>query len=659
MLLLSAACKHDGDNWHNASSDAAAQDIVHGLLFHVVDADNLEGSLLRLGNAESITFSSSDSDLYGFERVDEGGVPHLMARRKAEQHTPCEVVTLTVTPDNDAELSRNVVVIFRKATERGESSELSCSALGCGTMECDKLGNTTHPVFDMTMARAINSGLVTIEPRRTEYTTFEASGLNYEELLATLNRQAGLHGSKRGPLPMDVGAKVVRSEAYEYYMNLTTAVTGLATMDAAEWDGGLPTKLTAALNPDFLKDMQAAEFDASAFVAKWGTAFISSATLGGQYLYIYGRKENAYEYPVGVDAVVRADEEWQEFYAEQNSDFAIDSRRMTSYMDDDYFEASHAVTVIQHSGGDASVDEPEEWIESVAQKPAIATYNSDDARAAGLYHYGDFIKRVAMAYRNTFDGEMSAGDKMACARIEQLSLTIEEAVEALKQEQSQLMEVKRAVVLADMVMRCSRKESPRPFVAQSPHDKHTRLIYFPMRANIYAIDDYGEAFDSAIYNNRDNESDIHEYWYYALAATDDCNGLTDIRFSSEETPAAEGYVRRGDAGAESGCHLWVKPFDAARDDGAMRITAAGIADRNIKVNNIITSTGGADLFCNASEEDITLWEIFWNNCREGDTIWGLPTDAINPHLLHAVCTTKALPTPFLNDSNVSHPHRRD
>ncbi len=660
LFLLLAACKHDG-SWDIAlTPDNTIDDIVHGRLFHMVDADDLENSMLRLNAAERISFTYSESDLYGFERVDIDGVPHIAAKRKAEQHTATEIVTLSVTPDDDADRRRNVLVIFRKEMARevneDETEEQTADPeyefLGHGTRLYDTIGNTTRRVLDLSQLSSDDDCIVSTEEHDAVCELEIWSYHNYEGVLRILSQSFGtmFQGTD---YPLGIGSRLNRNEAYEYTVNRFTVTTGKTLMTLQD---NKHEDVCAMISPEFVDDIQAPDLDSDAFYDKWGTHLICGGTMGGQRIYIYGRKENAYRNHISADAYLHADGMWRNLhdqYAESYDNFG-DAERY-AYVDADYFEASHAVAAELTTGGNVSEADVEKWIESIEEHPEIIDYELYGA--SEFEPMGFSFLRMLSLYRDFLEEGMSPDDIAALGQLTKNYETLADNLKSYMARHSSRMEVKRPMVLADIMMKRSRELNPGPFVAQCPYNPALRLIYFPMLSNAYAIEDNGYAFDSASYNNHETASPEREFWYYALAATDDCDGITEIRFTTEDSADAEGLIRRGDEGQESGRCVWIKPFDTMTDDPDTRITAAGIADHNIKIDRIITSTGGSELHPMADEEMVTLWDLFWSDCLKDSTAWSDGDGCTHPHLLHPVWSIKPLTVEHLSDQTVSHPRR--
>ena len=193
---------------------------------------------------------------------------------------------------------------------------------------------------------------------------------------------------------------------------------------------------------------------------------------------------------------------------------------------------------------------------------------------------------------------------------------------------------KSNLVICDVMMKyvdTRRKGGPEPFVAQDPRDNTKYRTYYPMMANENfhnhaptakmrgkGLDSADGIFVSAVFYGS-------HYWYYALAHENDCNGISDIKFLTEDEARKDYqfYTKRGDH-ARHGLggllvdkrYVYVKFIDK-EENSAKRITAFGLWDDqakstdSTKEKHIFASTGGAEYFSVFTESEYDKFKNFW------------------------------------------------
>ena len=105
------------------------------------------------------------------------------------------------------------------------------------------------------------------------------------------------------------------------------------------------------------------------------------------------------------------------------------------------------------------------------------------------------------------------------------------------------MTAKPRLVVADMIMKYGDNDhkngQPQPFVGTDPRNASRKWIYYPMMANKYAPVDRGYAFESSQDDYTVAVDTKDEYWYYAMASENDCDGIVEIQFEIDGDDAVE------------------------------------------------------------------------------------------------------------------------
>ena len=253
---------------------------------------------------------------------------------------------------------------------------------------------------------------------------------------------------------------------------------------------------------------------------------------------------------------------------------------------------------------------------------------------------------------------------------------------------------------------------PQPFVAADPRNPTTLRIDYPMMANKYAPADIGYALETSQQEYIVCEDSKDEYWYYAMALENECDGIVDVIFGKSK----DYYYKRGDHAAATGGllntknYVLVKFFDETVNSPAEKITAVAIMEGS----KVIASTGGSELkrsptegevnafnpnrsldfgeiarLCHAAcfslsrrrrrnrmrteagkmPESLTFpiknglgesndrfgFNQFWSVRTERDGKWKEGGGAIINHAIHSAFSTQTLPIRRLNEKTVCHP----
>ena len=721
---LLTECSKNGDYTVPPPYPENEIDIAKGKLFHIIDVDKLDEGRLALGTTGEVVLSAPDSEFYDFDSQVIDGVRYVVAKSKAMQPHSCEVVKLKIIPKSQPEYARNMMLIFRKNLNSVKSEPLlSCYSeyLGKGTRCYEKVSNTTQSVLLYDYIEDLDENYLTVNSTLNSLKMLEFSGSDYQSTLTSwaFNVGASFQHTRpevftldeisfgelvpvktrstsilSGSFDFGMSGSLNASQAYEYYMNiyLVKKAEIALNMSRFEYSDNNDTpdlRLFSLLADDFLdqiSNVPSASFNTTQFFDDWGTDVITQAVFGGYNLYIYGRSENTYENSVGFDACAELKrtkpatdgKSWVDVYKNAHSDYAGGNFDV-SYMNEDYHEASKAVGVSLTVGGNMADNDAQTWLDgfnnsSESDKWALVGYRrvadepvegADIDSISLLYPIETLAHDIVAAYYLNFKDEMNEEDVKAYNNAASNVNALIEAKEDYLNAHAAGMTAKPRLVVADMIMKYGDNDhkngQPQPFVGTDPRNASRKWIYYPMMANKYAPVDRGYAFESSQDDYTVAVDTKDEYWYYAMASENDCDGIVEIQFEIDGDDAVEYYTRRGDCAHEGSNdtnkanYLWVKYYDPSSYDASQKITAVGFYDKNDDVKQIIASTGGSELKRNATEGETREWESFWQDREARDKPWNEGGADIHYHQFYPVYVRKDLPIKRMNESNVCHP----
>lgn len=468
--------------------------------------------------------------------------------------------------------------------------------------------------------------------------------------------------SVSGEYSFGMSSSMDMSLSYEYYFNYYLVQCQNINIDLTSFSSSTNSNLSTVdtyflsmIDTEFINEFTATTLDCDAFIDTWGTDIISSGLYGGAYTYFYGREENAYENSVSYDASASlsyktnttgaiAGAEWLSIFAAMNSDYvSVDAD--ASYMSSEYQTASNTLEFSVSNGGNYQ-DDPDAWIAGFSEgdyedlSVLISYRRTNDSSDDEFCNYsidllcGDIYNSIVMLLD---DGvELSGYDddvlSMLKTRVEDISTARELDITENLEENTQ--KTKPRLILADFMMKAyddqKHNEGPGSFVAEDPNRLGKYLIYYPIIANQYAPENSGDetlrghAIDTALGVYFDATTDKSHYWYYALGREGTAYPITDILFC--ETPSDDSMRERGDSADEGIAKLrdnkvWVKYGSVASKDTDGNVTenksaitaVALLADDNDDIDNIIGSSGGAEINDNPSNEKEDTFKDFWGN----------------------------------------------
>ncbi len=756
--VLTTGCSDDDDN--NTPLDPSevveegAEDIADGVMYRVVRADSLDQFKMPLKVLTKVDITPEKNDYYGAKIVEENGTKYVVPVQKKAQDKPLVAVRVKVSPRTNPELGRNVFLLFYNPDAVPASAKTRASTadnvyrrwIGRPmnywqglTPKSDKVIISYDDII------TLGDTLLVETPPQVKEFCVEYSGATCEEtthafaanvgvswktsrkrLLATPATPAaqqtedGLweavkpsNKAKSGTLDFGVAGSFNTSNSYEYYINmyrnqLMDVALNMGRFEAND-NGGIPDAalLWKLTNKDFRNAIEAVKdpntFNTTTFYNSWGTDVITQGRFGGCYYYVYGRRENAYETSVDVDAVANfktaypnssgtnGQNQWLLIFQLKNSDF-VSSSASATYNYDHYYEASRAQKFELTVGGNLhTANDISTWISGFSDKSNWQlisyrvgdddpTYSTDDfvsgqaLPADGPYTYpiDQYIYNMAEGFELSLGSEALPLDKEQIAKWKKIAQKLADArVDYIASHALPLYEKPR-LVIADFMMKNgdngNQKGDPNPFIAEDPREAGKYRIYYPMMAHPQnAPIDGGYAFESSQSTYAVDPSDSKdEYWYYALASEDDCTGIVDIIFHNKNKKY---YEDRGDNAQEA--HpgylinnnvVKVKYFDAGSDNAQDKITAIALVEpmkKSVDTDHIYACTGGSELKRSATQSETRKWEDWWNqemkvSDNDYDEYW-YEGGISNPHELIPVYSTKTLPIDRVNEKTICHP----
>lgn len=661
-----------------------ALDIANGHNVIFVDADELSNFSFTLGTKRNVSMDTpegmpfkirivTDNDTTRRIVCDEAGRPELDSPVTYKLH----LYTADRTQEKDLRL-----VIRPKGSGPTDIGEYAYN-IGRGTKYWDDLGNVTYPILDFNQ---IASHLADNVNNVQKGVQFEIGGTRYEETMSTMSKSLGLSGQKpmKG-MPCAGGATFSQEKCthntvnYEFYLGYYSRVMAEVKMNT-DWlaniveDGELYSLLDETAN-DALNNPGSGAYKQYAnnregifkFLDHYGTHVITQASFGGNYIYLYGRRENSYETSVSRDATAnitmkfpgdqkRATTWLEQYQRKHNSPYISASYSQSSY-NSDYQEASRSFEKIVATGGDGDTDIAS-WEEKFStESPAkwvIVSYTTLDSDGDGhLMSISDFIldnsrKEAVEKYLDEY-----YDSKVEPAKVDRL-------------------------VLADVMMKTGPDHHPKgdakSFVATAHDGK--KYIYYPMMAT--DAHRYSSQQGYCLETNQDEYiqavTDKGHYWYYALGYDSDCDGFSSVRFHDD---THKGWVRRGNHcgdGIDGRMqHNYVlictERSGSLTYEEKVKAVAISRTDRKdlIPSDEFIGTTGGSEKQMPfASGNSRTTFDNYWKTWKKYDSnhfyeggLWA------TKHDLHILFSTEPLPLNSLSfgdrkeNGPIQHPKKWD
>lgn len=730
-ILLAASCSST-DNEESLIPDEpvklvnSSYDVVHGKIAHYIDVDNIEKYRLPLNTLSRLTFTVGDGGPVEFRQVTVDGVSYAEPVLRSD-FTGEKVIMLKVASSHNPELSRNVVVVLYhgndKSSRAGEAVTTTYSEyIGKGTDAWNGVGdkNIKRSVILYSRIDKLGDDIFTASSTLNDMKMLEFTGTSYKETMTKWGLEVGLSGKFKqgnwGKMSDDLFSDLVvpkhkgftisgsvnvggtesisTSEAYEYYLNFIKVEKAIVKLNIEHFTGNENRKpdlsLWSVVSPDFVSEIMpegkaaAAKFVPDAFFDEWGTDIIYQGIFGGYSVYIYGRSENTYEKEVGVDANLylkrssnvspNTGKAWSDIYYKNNGPYQSGEADF-NYMQNNYFEASKAVSYMHTVGGANALDSGK-WLEGFddSKNWSLISYGAcDKDSVSNIYGVEMVAQSLLISWRNNIPGKLCEADSLAYDTFSRKIAALEDRKRSYIEEHQQMTQPKGRMVLADLMMKKGDDDhhngDPQPFIAANPRvgDKQRYLTYYPMMATKYAPAYAGYAVETSDDNYSIVLDDADHYWYYALAQEDDVTGIVDIRFKDK---ASDGYVLRGDHPDEGDYimtknKVCIKYFDEGRDTPSQKITAFCLLNKNkvtsgkeaFKINAIVAATGGAELSLYATGSEEKAWEDFWEDGKYDRSQWNEGSINSYPCPLWPGFTTKDLRIKRLDNHSVTHPKK--
>lgn len=690
LLLLAGltcftACQDDevlkGDISKEEYVPEGTKDVAGGALVHIIDEGDIANRALPLSALRKVEIEPGQSEYLQFTcEQREDGKWYVVPQQVKALDKPFEVIPVKITPREYPEEGRTVLMVFRQGsmdTKTGDAiTSVYSEVLGKSTRCYNEFGNTVGSVLLYDRISQLGEEYLTANTTQKELSMMEFSGDSYEKTMENWSfnvgasfkktRKKGLTRDEKeaylthdqlmdilsqkptyvwsGSFDFGMSGSLSASEAYEYYLNLYHVKMSEVKLNMSAFEQEKKdSTLLALLSPTFVNALNV-EMDsnkANAFFDDWGTDVITQGSFGGYNIYIYGRKENVYEQSVGFDAQGKLQRShpttsgstWEEIYKNAHSDYA-EGHFDVAYQNENYEQASKAVSLQFSTGGDLAINDPQKWLDGFNtdgsdSKWALISYSvSSDEKTDSICHIypiEEIVGQIAFTYEQLVKDRTEADSEALTTLLKNYSELLNAKDDYLNSKLA-VIHPKSRLVLADIIIKSGtnghKKGEPKPFVAQDPNDQNNYFVYYPIMANMNAPTNKGYAFEFSQqeYVVADDKDD--KYIYYAMAPSDDCLGIVDAVFCQKAT--AEGfnngryYVARGVhadenmPGALDNNYLFVKYYDEGVDhDPAKKITAVAMVNHDDN-NKIIASTGGSELRMNATQTEENKFNEFWS-----------------------------------------------
>lgn len=694
-------------------------DLLQGKYFYYVNLSDLntDNYVIRSKEPVDLIFDDESENIFNIGIEDRNGVQYIKAGMPNDFQGGRHVIGATVT-GRQTGIQRHVVFIVDDDLENTDKDSVSATdddleralrqRLGKGTVCYLELGNGKNDLLLRDVFPMMDNNMV--YRQRTPSTDMDEIHENsFKSMSEKWGFSLGLSGAYKGysgafSLGMQ-GSKRTTND-YEYYMCYIKAKCMEGKINMVELERMATRNVESAQRvisffpTSFMEDIletKTEKLDSAKFFGTWGTDMIYQATLGGQSSFIFSREENTNFTSIGADIQAKVayekeskkDDKVENLYKlilslTAKPDLHAEGKFDFSYNKENYNSASRAELKYKSEGGNNTNGDINKWIEGLqdskdSDKWVVISYkiSSDPTVATGKDWYLYPIDSLAQILVNAVETEMKAqrgritgpdSIMMVNARnnIKKIKLARKDYI-----DRNTLVEQSKSnLVICDVMTKfhdTRRKGGPEPFVAPDPRDNSKYRTYYPMMANQNFHDENGTAkmrgkgldtndnlFVSAVFYGS-------HYWYYALAHENDCDGISDIKFLTEEEARSKYlfYTKRGDH-ARHGLggllvhkrYVYVK-FIGKNDSVSKKITAFGLWDDQVetsdssKEKHIFASTGGAEYFSVFTETEYDKFKNFWNQSEveksKGNLRFYQGGGAVTLHHFFPVYSTEPLP----------------
>ncbi len=578
---------------------SGARDLAGGKLFHIIDEDDLEAGKLPLEILKEVDITpvNGPSKYVKLECKKINGQWYAVPTQLKPLDKPCELVPLFIAPKEYPEKGRHVLFAIKRASSKTKAEpalSVYSEVLGKGTYSYMNVGAITNPVLGYDeMSEMREEGCFTANSTNQKVVMVEFSGDSYKQTMENWAFNLGISMQKSVPATIadiatitpkgkmiprggmlkptqvwsgtfnfGMNGNISESEAYEYYFNFYDVKTAEVFYNMSIYQRESPDPSISWITTDaFRKDITLESFSAEKFFDTWGTDVITQGSFGGHNVYIYGRKANAYESSLGMDASAKlkrmtpstAGSNWLEVYKNKSSDY-ISSEANVEYMTSEYEEASKTISAQFTTGGALAINDPQKWLDGFADAStwALTSYRisstQTDEAVDCLYPIENIIYHLLCVYDDQFEEKSEADIALLQVAMRNYDSLVE-AKQTYLSAHSYGQKTATPMVLADFLMLNSangHKETRKQQVLQGPDGKYR--IYRPLVANKNVPGKqkeggYLETSSEDFINNVDDKTD--QIWWVALDYQDECTPIKSICFMDEGDKPDLPYEKRG------------------------------------------------------------------------------------------------------------------
>ena len=694
-------------------------DLLKGKYFYYVNLSDLSSDNYIIDSKEPVDLSFDDEseNIFGIGIEDKNGSQYIKAGIPNSFEGGRYIIGATLT-GRETGRERHIVFIVDDDLEnidKVSSSETDDDLeralkqrLGKGTVCYLELGNGKNDILLRDVFPMMDNSLVFRQ--RTPGTDMdEIHEHSFKSMAEKWGFNIGLSGAYQGfsgAFNFGMQGSKRKTNDYEYYMCYVKAKCMEGKINMVELERMATRNVESARRvisffpTSFMEDIletQTKKLDSAKFFDTWGTDMIYQATLGGQSSFIFSREENTNFTSIGADiqAKVAYEKETQKDDKVENlyklilsltakPELQAQGKFDFSYNKENYNSASRAELKYKSEGGNNTNGDVSKWIEGLqdskdSDKWVVISYkiSSDPTVSSGNDWYLYPIDKVAKILVDAVKTVMSANKAEIVGEDQVILVNANKNIKKIKEARQEYIDKnkleeqnKSNLVICDIMMKyhdSRRKGGPEPFVARDPRDNSKYRTYYPMMANENfhnnkataemrgkGLDTSDELFVSAVHHGS-------HYWYYSLAHENDCDGISDIKFLTEDEARKDYqfYTKRGDH-ARNGLggllvhkrYVYVKFIDKT-DSTSKKITAFGLWDDSAKggelqkEKHIFASTGGAEYFSVFAESEYNKFKNFWTTDKvessKGNLRFYQGGGAVTYHHFFPVYSTEQLP----------------
>lgn len=655
--LSLTSCSDDNDLNYDSYPDLieGAGDITGGTNVVIVDINKIQERLFSIGTQKPVELSIENSaefpllielirDSEGFQYLKCNGLKDASFQLAAPK-----VFDILVKAKDGSQSKKVKVAVRSSASSITNSDDLTYAAsyIGRGVFPWNSYGAVgSSPVLDF---EAFIPYIHAYYPQ--EGMAFVLSGDRREETMEKLSTKIGL--SAKATINEEVGKTIMSGDVsvgynstshavknFEYYLGyygVRQASVAADTLvvaqlrDQVDENGSsslcafLDTVANATLNNKNQVINGSIPYNTYnnndstsiyALLDHFGPYVLMQGTFGGTYIYMYARKENAYNKSIEQDVTgsIKGQEgkdgvptTWLQQYQAKNSDFVKGDLDVSHYTSE-YDSVTNNFSLRYVRGGLGVID-VDAWEANLKDRAnwTLVTYEDygNNGNGGNLLPLYDFIvepdrKDAVKRYFNSYI-------KDHC-----------------------LPEVEQTLILADVQMVVVEGGHDEGFesykIMRGPDNK--KRLYYPMMAGPgFPRQDQREyACETAQHFFVDAVNTVNHYWYYSLGYHGETRGITDIIFDDKiykDKPYE--WFKRGDHDANH--HISVDLHDnyvcikpGAEDEpveNEIKAVALIIDENDTDKSNwysrIMATSGGAEQHSPFSQNNFATYENYWSD----------------------------------------------